>query len=124
MKLKFLIPVLMVFFISCKQTSKEIVNITVSDLKTELAENNIQLLDVRTPEEWEQGTIDGALKVNYYDDNFVSDATSQLSKDKPVYVYCKSGGRSLQASEKLLNEGYKVYNVLGGYNHWKEENSK
>lgn len=122
MKFKLLIAAIMVFFISCKVAPKEIVNITTNDLKTELAESNIQLLDVRTPEEWEQGTIEGALKVNYYDDNFVTDATSQLSKDKPVYIYCKSGGRSLQASEKLLNEGYKVYNVLGGYDQWKTEN--
>ncbi|TYQ00315.1 rhodanese-related sulfurtransferase [Tenacibaculum adriaticum] len=123
MKLKSLLVIAVLFFISCKQPTKEITNITVEDLKTEMS-NNIQLLDVRTPEEWEQGSIKSALKINVNSDDFEKQALSKLSKKEPVYVYCKSGGRSLVASEILVSKGYKVYNVLGGYDEWKEKNKE
>lgn len=105
--------------IGCKPQSKDIKNISVEDLKVEL-KNDIQLLDVRTPKEWKGGIIEGAEKVSVTSDGFVEKANQVLDKSKPVYVYCKSGGRSLIASEMLLKEGYKVYNVEGGYMDWKD----
>lgn len=107
--------------IACKQDVKGVVNVSVSDVKTEMTEGEIQLLDVRTPEEWSNGVIKGAEKINFYDDNFEATVANKIDMNKPVYVYCKSGGRSLQASELLVKKGYKVYNMLGGYDQWKEK---
>lgn len=117
MKKILVLATLFMLVIGCKPQSKDIKNISAEDLKVEL-KNDIQLLDVRTPKEWKGGIIEGAEKVSVTSDGFVEKANQVLDKSKPVYVYCKSGGRSLIASEMLLKEGYKVYNVEGGYMDW------
>ena len=73
------------------KTIKEDVN--VQKFAELIAKGNGQLLDVRTPEEWADGTIKGANKMNFFDGDFDAQLT-KLNKDNPVYVYCKSGGRS------------------------------
>lgn len=75
-----------------------------------------QLLDVRTPEEWEQGKIASSNCINYQDVAF-KDQIKKLDKTKPVFVYCAAGGRSLNASKILEKEGFKeIYNLSGaGY---------
>ena len=78
-----------------------------------------QLLDVRTPGEWNQGIIEGATMANIYDANFDAEL-AKLDKEKPVTVYCKSGGRSGQAMSKMNQLGFKeVYNLKGGIGAWK-----
>ena len=73
------------------------------------------LLDVRTHEEYSEGHIEGALNLDIYDKQF-SIELDKLDKTKPVYVYCKSGGRSSNASEIMKEKGFKeVYNLVGGY---------
>jgi rhodanese-related sulfurtransferase len=72
-------------------------------------------LDVRTPEEFKEGHIAGAVNLNIYDADF-SAQLDQLDKSKPIYVYCKSGGRSTDASDMMRAKGFKaVYNLVGGY---------
>jgi len=76
------------------------------------------ILDVRTPEEVNQGYINGASTINFYDDDF-SAKLNMIQKDKPVYVYCKAGSRSAQAAEMMKKIGFKkVYNLEGGLNAW------
>lgn len=77
-----------------------------------------QILDVRTPDEWSTGTIEGAIKINYFEDNFKA-KLSQLDKSIPVYVYCRSGNRSGKAMKIMLNLGFqKVINLEGGMMAW------
>lgn len=79
------------------------------------------LLDVRTPEEVAQGQIAGATNINFYDDNFEEQITG-LDKNKPVFVYCKSGGRSGKASALFQKLGFKeIYDLKGGYTAWASE---
>lgn len=112
----------MVFSIACQTQSKEIENITVTDLKTLLSNgDNIQLVDVRTPKEWEEGIIQNAEKIDVTATDFEARALYTLNKEKPVYLYCRSGGRSLIAAETLVKKGFKVYNVEGGYTEWKQK---
>ena len=113
---------LFLFIISCTSQDKKSRDISVEGLHKTLATNTIQLLDVRTPEEWQQGTIKGAIKVNFYNSDFEEQAIKKLNKDQPVYIYCKSGGRSKKASELLTKKGFKTYNLLGGYTEWKLKN--
>ena len=75
------------------------------------------ILDVRTPEEWSDGIIEGAVNINFYDENFLSEA-SKLPKNKVIYVYCKKGGRSATAANQLKEKGYRVFNLLGGFDAW------
>lgn len=96
--------------------------ITTKELKTLLAKEKIQLVDVRTPKEIKQGAIEDAQFVNYFDANFTEKIVSKLDKEKPVYLYCRSGTRSGKACKILKEKGFDVYNVLGGFNQWKKEN--
>ncbi|MBL4586742.1 MAG: rhodanese-like domain-containing protein [Flavobacteriales bacterium] len=78
-----------------------------------------QILDVRTPDEWSQGIMEGANMYNFYDDDFSSNL-EKLDKEKPVAVYCKVGGRSGKAMKQLKKLGFKeVYNLDGGMDAWK-----
>ncbi|PIZ06029.1 MAG: thioredoxin [Flavobacteriales bacterium CG_4_10_14_0_8_um_filter_32_5] len=80
------------------------------------------ILDVRTPEEVSEGYINNASTINLYDDDFIA-KINLIQKDKQIYVYCKSGGRSSEAAELLKKNGFsKVYNLKGGISEW-ENNS-
>lgn len=121
----FLIIIISAFwFVSCTngQESKTTVSSTYQDIKVnevmQIAEKNQAIiLDVRTPEEVSQGIIEGAVNINFYDNNFMQKA-KELDKTKPIIVYCKSGGRSSSAAGKLVDEGFTVYNVVGGITAW------
>lgn len=110
-----------VFFVSCN-SQKNINTISTVQLKSLLAKENIQLLDVRSPEEVKEGYIKSAKFANYFDEDFYNKAAQQLDKDKTVYLYCRSGNRSGKSAKILQEKGYDVVNVLGGYNQWKKEN--
>ena len=96
--------------------------ISTVELKELLAKDQIQLVDVRTPQEYEAGFIKPAKLVNYFSADFVSQITKNYSKEKPLYLYCRTGNRSGQAAVLLKREGFKAINVIGGYNQWKNEN--
>jgi rhodanese-related sulfurtransferase len=76
------------------------------------------LLDVRTKEEYEQSYIEGATLISVYELQERLDEIKQ-HKDIPVLVYCRSGNRSIVASQVLIDEGFeKVYNLNGGITAW------
>ena len=128
MQSKFLTLLLLpLLFISCQgQTSKAIETIDAKSYAEKLkAIENPQLLDVRTPEEYRTEHIGNAVNLNWNGDNFVADA-SKYDKSKPVFVYCKVGGRSAKAADKLAELGFKeIYNLDGGIMKWNAtENGK
>ena len=108
-------------FINCDE-AQEIKTITTLELKALLEKDKIQLLDVRSPEEIKEGFIPTAKFVNYFDADFAEKAISKLGKNRPVYLYCRSGSRSGKSAKILQEKGFEVYNVLGGFNQWKQEN--
>ncbi len=99
-----------------------IVQFGMAQIKTipiaSLSENqlvSVVLVDVRTPSEYNAGHLKNAENINWMGDTF-AEQFEAVSKDQPVYVYCKVGGRSLKAAEWLLANGYKnVTNLSGGY---------
>lgn len=77
-----------------------------------------QVLDVRTPEEFDGGHIAGAISADISSELF-QQTVATLDKNKAVYVYCLSGGRSSQAAQQLISMGFKqVYNLGGGILAW------
>lgn len=106
--------------LSCAQSNPE-VDVTIDELH-KIAENtpeNTIIIDVRTPGEVAEGTVDGAAVIDYNGDEFES-KIAQLDKDKTYYVYCKSGGRSSRAVSYMQEQGFKnVHNVLGGFSAYK-----
>jgi len=78
------------------------------------------LIDVRTPEENKNGTITNAININFYDKNF-EEQLLKLDKSKPIFVFCKSGGRSGKACSNMKDLEFKeVYELKGGYSGWKK----
>ena len=123
-----IILLISISFISCSQNKKtdksgETVEI-ISIEELEMADNTIQLIDVRTPEEYKEGYIKDAININLRDDYFLNQI-AKLDIDKPVYVYCMVGGRSGQSAAQLKEAGFKkVYDFKGGFKQWKAEGKK
>jgi len=84
------------------------------------ADETVQLIDVRMPGEFADGHIGGAVNLDWSADGFLTRAKEQLSADRPVAVYCRSGKRSAAAARALSRAGFTVYNLLGGYLAWPE----
>jgi len=105
---------------SCQsQQSKTIETIDGKRYSDKLSNTkNPQLLDVRTPEEYAVEHLENASNVNWNGDDFVS-KVEKLDKSQPVFVYCKVGGRSSQAADKLAELGFAaIYNLDGGIMKW------
>ncbi len=84
------------------------------------SETDYIVLDVRTDQEYASGHIPGA--VNIPNETIASEAIQQLpDKEQLILVYCRSGNRSKQASEKLVNLGYTNIVEFGGINDWSGE---
>jgi len=94
-------------------------NTRFNALMTELQDE--QLIDVRTPDEYNAGAIGNATNINFFDADF-KQQIEKLDKTKPVMIYCQSGGRSGKALKQLNEMGFKaVYELKTGYGGWPKE---
>lgn len=80
--------------------------------------DNVTVLDVRTPAEYDGGHIEGAVNIDWQASGFMKKVGESVDKNKTVAVYCRSGRRSAAAGEALAKAGYKVVNLIGGYEAW------
>lgn len=107
---------------SCVDTKIEGVEvklITAEEMQTILELEDAQLVDVRTPTEYEEIRIANSQNIDYMSPTF-DDDVSKLDKNKPIIVYCKSGGRSAKCAKKLKEAGFKkIYDLEGGISKWK-----
>ena len=95
-------------------------NLSPEEFKAKMTEENVVILDVRTPGEVAGGKIEGAKELDYRATNFEQELLN-LDPEKTYLVYCASGGRSSNACEKMVQNGYqKVYNLRGGYKAWRQ----
>ena len=94
-------------------------NLDISQVSQMISDNeNIILIDVRTPDEFQEGHIDGAKLINFYDANF-QEEVKKLDATKKYVVYCRSGGRSSKSVSAMKKLGFKdVYNMSGGILAW------
>lgn len=79
------------------------------------------VIDSRTPEEYSDGHLSGAILMDIKDPDLFDKKASSLDKSKHYYIYCRSGKRSLVAAERLHKEGFEVFNMNGGILAWKAE---
>lgn len=115
--------ILMSFFASLfSATAQQTEVITILEkeaFKAAIAGDSIQLVDVRTPQEYKAGYIQNAINIDYFDALNFSLKFEKLNKDKPIYLYCRSGSRSQKAANKLVEMGFKeIYDLKGGYMNW------
>jgi rhodanese-related sulfurtransferase len=84
-------------------------------------DQSLQLLDVRTPEEYGVTHLKSSQNICVTTPGFEEKA-AKLDKSKPVYVYCKSGGRSARASKILSDMGFtQIYDIQGGITNWQAQ---
>lgn len=95
-------------------------NMGVDEFQTLIADPAVQLLDVRTQEEFDDGHIAGAILVDVNDSTFVEKAMAVLDPQREVAVYCRSGRRSARAANLLAARGLKVTNLTGGVMAWQD----
>lgn len=95
--------------------------ITVKELKAKMdAGEDIQLIDVRMPDEWATAKIEGATLIPLPE---IIRRMDELSDSKEIIVHCKMGGRSARAIEALERAGFEgdMANLIGGITAWSDE---
>ncbi|GAA4271046.1 rhodanese-like domain-containing protein [Aquimarina gracilis] len=113
-------------FFSCKQIdeSSTVELITVEEMDSLLEMGKVQLIDVRTPDEYAKGYIEGAINIDFRNENF-EEQIEKIDKSKPVAVYCGRGGRSSKCSAYMKKAGFKkIYDLDGGITEWKYKGKK
>lgn len=115
----YLIIVLSAF--GCNQLASQdgFVNAEPEQFQSLISKDTVQLIDVRTPEEFKEGHLNHALNIDYFSERFSSEI-SKLDTHKPVYIYCRSGKRSSKSVALFKEAGFtKIYNLDGGILGWK-----
>jgi len=93
--------------------------LTPDEFEKVIAEPDVQLVDVRTPEEYYKGYIVRAMNIDWKSAEFAEDAVRILDKSKPIAIYCRAGRRSHAAAGKLYSMGYKhIVELEGGFEAW------
>lgn len=121
--LKQILPALLILLtihsVSMSQDSAPVAkNVNAAEFAKLIASKAGIILDVRTPQEVKKGAITNSVNIDFFADDFAAQIT-KLDKNKPIYVYCASGGRSGEAMEMMSKIGFKtIYNLEGGYSAW------
>jgi rhodanese-related sulfurtransferase len=92
--------------------------VSADQFSESISGEEVQLIDVRTADEYNAGYIEGALNYDYLSGE-VDLLINELDKSKPVFVYCRSGKRSASSAQILLDAGFeKVIDLKGGFLSW------
>ena len=101
-------------------TAKGFVSVDADEFAREIAKSGVQLVDVRTAEEYANGHIPAAVNMDVFSSDFAKQIAT-LDKERTVALYCRSGRRSKSAAEQAVKLGYKVVELDGGILSWKGE---
>jgi len=107
-------------FLFGNKNSEFIKTINASTYKAAIAVKNVQLVDVRTPNEFSRGAIKKAINIDFFNSAAFENAFNKFKKDEPLYIYCQSGMRSKRAANKLSKMGFTdIIDLKGGYMAYK-----
>jgi len=102
-----------------KDATTDVKLVTAEEMQSILELEDVQLVDVRTSQEYEEEHIVNSQNIDFSSPTF-DDDIAKLDKGKPVILYCKGGGRSAKCAKKLKDAGFeKVYDLEGGISKWK-----
>lgn len=109
--------------ISCGESNSQIVvNLAAPKFQQLIKKQPGIIIDVRTSQEFHSGHLKEASNVDFYSESFL-DKLKILRKDVPIFLYCRSGGRSSLAASMMVDLGFdKVYNLIGGIGSWNSKN--
>jgi len=120
MKTKILIPVLLLFlstFAALEAQTKKEVNSKQANTMLQ-KDSKLFVLDVRTPEEFKEGHIKGAINIDIRQEDAFS-KIDKLNRNAKYLVYCRTNHRSGMAVEHMTQSGFKnVYQMLDGFPGW------
>lgn len=120
----FICTVVSVFFFNClSPTNKNVTQLSPKELQLFL-NDDIQLIDVRTPKEFNVDHINYAKNIDFFSKDFFN-TIDKLDKTNPVFIYCRSGKRSGKSIAEFQKAGFtKIYELKGGILNWKSEGFK
>ncbi len=113
---------IIVYSVSCGNLNSQIIeDLDIEAFHLMLNKGDGIIIDVRTAKEFSSGHITEATNIDYYSEQFL-EKLNIVRKDLPIYIYCRSGGRSSSAANKMKKLGFKkVYNLLGGIASWESK---
>ena len=115
----YLIVMCLSFIFGC-QAKSGFTSVDAKAFAEEIAKPQVQLVDVRTAEEYQQGHIPAAVNIDVNSPDFDS-RIAELGKERPVALYCRSGRRSKIAANRVAAQGFKVVELDGGVLSWQGE---
>ncbi|MCC6722524.1 MAG: thioredoxin [Bacteroidia bacterium] len=114
--------VILLLCYSCKASNNEI--LSPKEFSEIVKQKDIQIIDIRTPEEFSTGYIENAKNIDFYDPEF-KEKMNKLDKNKALAIYCKSEGRTKEAIKVLDKDGFvKIYMLKGGLLMWEHQGFK
>lgn len=119
LKIGFSLLAILAFNVAGAQTAPNASKLAAIEFSNKLKQlPDAPVIDVRTPEEFTSGHLAKSKNIDWYSSEFVKQI-STLDKSKPVFIYCKSGGRSASAVSKMTALGFKqIYELEGGITAW------
>ena len=106
--------------LACNSGDQQVEVITSEEMEYLILADSVQLIDVRSFEDFQNKHLKGAQSI-VFDADFEENIL-MLDKSKPVAVYCRTGRRSKECSQILKDEGFtKIYELKGGLEKWKHE---
>jgi rhodanese-related sulfurtransferase len=114
---------LVLIFSECNILAQNISSFSPEKFRFALSEDEKpQIIDVRTKAEFDAEHIQGAVNIDINKIDFQKRINKKLKKDKIVYIYCRTGVRSLRAATILSNLDFtRIYNLEGGLEAWKKQ---
>jgi phage shock protein E len=101
------------------QTDNKIELLSPAEFKSCTDHKDVQLIDVRTLQEFNRGFINNATNLDIYQKTAFLEGLENFDKEEPIYVYCQVGGRSRNAAQILKKNGFKkIYDLNGGYQNY------
>lgn len=110
----------------CSCGQQDFKTVDAKEFEHAIYSDSVQVLDVRTKEEYNEAHIDAdnVINIDKLQPEFMDKARKTLKKYKTVAVYCRSGRRSADAAKLLTEDGYKVINLDGGIIEWEKRGKK
>jgi len=118
--MKNIFKALLLLFTACNVSAQQKDQVSTEEFEKLALPVEAQLLDVRRPDEFQEGHIKNAKLADWQNKTQFKQKVAQLDKTKPVYVYCKAGIRGSKAQDWLIKNGFtRVINLEGGIDAWK-----
>ena len=93
----------------------DVTTVEADEFEKDITGHKVQLA------EFSEGHLANAVNIDVKEPDFISKASPRLDRKNKVYVYCRSGKRSMDAARQLSKSGYKVVNLSGGILEWEQQ---